>query len=76
MILNAREDGMDKTTLIIFLCMYVYGFSLTLWAIFLDKRPTPKSLKAAKWGLFGLLLTVAYYLFMFGTGRLTMDWTS
>lgn len=60
---------MDTTTLIMFLIMYLYGFGLTLWAIFLDKHPTKSSLRAAKLGLFGLILTVIYFIFMFGTGR-------
>ncbi len=64
---------MDMTTLMIFLCMYLYGFSLTLWAIFIDKHPTKLSVKAAKWGLCGLLLTVLYFIFTFATGRQTLE---
>lgn len=59
---------MSRGTLVLFLIMYAYGFGLMLWAIFLDKHPTALSVKAAKFGLAGLILTVLYFIFMFGSG--------
>ena len=34
---------MDTKTFIIYLIMYIYGFSLMIWAIFFDKHPTKKA---------------------------------
>lgn len=65
---------MDSITLLVFLVLYAYGFSLMIWAAYFDKRPTKLSVKAAKWGLFGLILTLVYFLFMFGTGRQNFHW--
>lgn len=65
---------MDLTTLIIFLVMYAYGFSLMIWAAYYDKRPTKLSVKAAKVGLVVLILTVIYFLITFGTGMQTFHW--
>ena len=55
---------MDKQTLAIYIIMYIYGFSLTLWAIFFDKRPTKKSYYGAIAGLIGLLLTLIYFFYV------------
>lgn len=58
---------MDKTTLTIYILMYLYGFSLTIWAIFFDKRPTKKSYYGAIAGLIGLLLTMVYFIYVLWT---------
>lgn len=55
---------MDTSTLIIYIIMYIYGFSLTLWAIFFDKNPTKKSFYGAIIGLIGLLLTLVYFFYV------------
>lgn len=65
---------MDFVTLIVFLVLYAYGFSLMIWAAYFDKRPSKLSVKAAKIGLVVLICTVLYFLFMFGTGRQTFQW--
>lgn len=59
---------MDKTTFWIYLAMYMYGFPLMIWAIFLDKHPTKTSLKAAKIGLFLLSLTLLYFFYVLKDG--------
>lgn len=46
--------------------MYMYGFSMMIWAAFLDKNPTKKSLKAAKWGLVALGVTLLYFFGVLG----------
>ncbi len=53
---------MDVNTFLIYIAMYIYGFSLMVWAIFFDKRPTKKTLIGAKLGLIGLTLTVIHDL--------------
>jgi hypothetical protein len=58
---------MDTTTLIIYIVMYIYGFSLTIWAIFFDKRPTKKSRNGAIFGLVGLILTLFYVIYVLWT---------
>lgn len=58
---------MDTKTLTIYMVMYLYGFSLMIWALYFDKHPTKKSLKAAKWGLIGLLLTLVYVVYVLST---------
>ena len=45
---------MDRTTFFLLSAMYIYGFALMIWAIFYDKNPTKKSLKASKIGIIGL----------------------
>lgn len=55
---------MDIKTFLVYLAMYVYGFALILWAIFFDKRPTKKTVTAAKWGLAGLILTLFYFFYV------------
>lgn len=52
---------MGLKTFLIYIAMYLYGFSLMIWAIFFDKRPTKKSKFAAKVGFFLLLLTLIYF---------------
>lgn len=47
--------------------MYLYGFSLTLWAIFFDKHPTKKSRNGAIIGLVGLILTLFYFIYVLTT---------
>lgn len=58
---------MDKTTFMIYIALYVYGFSLTIWAIFFDKHPTEKSRRGAIFGLIALLLTVIYVIYVLWT---------
>lgn len=58
---------MDVTTLIIYIAMYLYGFSLTIWAIFFDKRPTKRSRNGAIFGLIALILTVFYVIYVLWT---------
>lgn len=52
---------MSHNTLYIYLLMYAYGFSMMIWAAFIDKNPTKKSLRAAKWGLAALGVTLIYF---------------
>ncbi len=59
---------MDRTTFLIFLGMYIYGFSLTLWAMFFDKHPTKKSVKVSTFGLIGLILTLFYFFYVLYMG--------
>jgi hypothetical protein len=58
---------MDVTTLLIYIAMYIYGFSLTIWAIFFDKRPTKRSRNGAIFGLIALILTVFYVIYVLWT---------
>lgn len=58
---------MDITTLIIYIAMYIYGFSLCIWAIFFDKRPTKRSRNGAIFGLIALILTVFYVIYVLWT---------
>ena len=58
---------MDIKTLLFFLAMYIYGFSLMIWALFFDKRPTKTSLMVSKWGLIALILTVFYCIYALWT---------
>jgi Zn-dependent protease with chaperone function len=55
---------MDTMTFFIYIGMYVYGFSLIIWALFFDKHPTKKTKKAALFGLIGLTLTVFYFAYV------------
>lgn len=55
---------MDVKTFLIYIAMYLYGFSLTIWAIFFDKRPTNKSRNGAIAGLIGLVLTLFYFFYV------------
>lgn len=58
---------MDVQTFVIYIVMYLYGFSLTIWAIFFDKHPTKKSRNGAILGLIGLILTVFYFVYVLTT---------
>lgn len=58
---------MDAKTLIIYIVMYIYGFSLMIWAIFFDKRPTKRSRNGAIAGLTALILTVFYVIYVLWT---------
>jgi hypothetical protein len=58
---------MDYTTFVVYLVLYVYGFSLMIWALYFDKRPTKKSLMASKLGLAGLSLTLLYFFYVIWT---------
>lgn len=62
---------MDTTTFIIYIVMYVYGFSLIIWAIFFDKHPTKKSRNVAIFGLGALILTVFYFIYVLVTRGIT-----
>lgn len=62
---------MDIKTLIIYIIMYIYGFSLTIWAIFFDKRPTKTTRNGAILGLSGLILTLFYFIYVLWTYGLT-----
>jgi len=62
---------MDVNTFLIYVVMYLYGFSLTLWAIFFDKRPTRRSYYGSILGLAGLLLTLIYFVYVLWTYGLT-----
>lgn len=55
---------MDTKTFFIYVIMYIYGFSLTVWAIFFDKNPTKKSRNGAIIGLVGLILTLFYFFYV------------
>lgn len=58
---------MSTTTFWVYIAMYIYGFSLTLWSIFFDKHPTQTSLKVGKFGLFALALTLFYFIYVIWT---------
>jgi hypothetical protein len=62
---------MDLKTLLIYIAMYIYGFSLTIWAIFFDKNPTKKTRYGALFGLIGLILTLFYFFYVLWTIGLT-----
>lgn len=64
---------MDKQTLLIYLAMYLYGFSLTIWAIFFDKRPTKRSRNGAIYGLIALCLTLVYFVYVLLTIGITQS---
>lgn len=55
---------MDMTTLLFYLGMYIYGFSLSIWAVFFDKHPTKKSRNGGIFGLAALSLTVIYAIYV------------
>ncbi len=59
---------MNSTTFWIYVAMYLYGFPMIIWAIFFDKHPTEKSLKAAKIGLFLLAWTLFYFFYVLKDG--------
>jgi hypothetical protein len=58
---------MDVSTLMIYIAMYIYGFGLTIWAIFFDKHPTKRSRNGAIFGLIALILTVFYVIYVLWT---------
>jgi hypothetical protein len=58
---------MDVTTILFFLGMYVYGFSLMIWAVFFDKHPSRISVKASIVGLVVLTCTVFYFIYILAT---------
>ncbi len=58
---------MDFNTFLIYIALYVYGFSLMVWTLFFDKRPTKKTQLAAKFGLIALILTLFYFFYVLGT---------
>jgi hypothetical protein len=62
---------MDFKTFLLFLAMYIYGFSLMIWAIFIDKHPTRLSRNAAIAGFAILIMTLVYYLIMWSLGQFT-----
>jgi hypothetical protein len=62
---------MDITTFLFYIVMYIYGFSLMIWAIFFDKRPTKTTRYGAIAGLIGLILTVFYFIYVLWTIGLT-----
>jgi len=55
---------MDFTTFIIYIIMYIYGFGLMIWAVFLDKQPTKKTRRFAIFGLIALILTLFYFFYV------------
>ena len=58
---------MDLKTLLVYSIMYIYGFSLMIWAIFIDKNPTKKSRNGAIIGLIALILTLFYCIYVLWT---------
>ncbi len=62
---------MDVLTLMIYIGMYIYGFSLTIWAAFFDKHPTKISRNGALFGLVALILTVFYFVYVLWTIGIT-----
>lgn len=58
---------MNISTLIVYLVMYAYGFSLMIWALFFDKRPTKASVNASLFGLIVLIGTVFYCAYVLWT---------
>lgn len=55
---------MDKTTFFIYIAMYLYGFSMMIWAIFFDKHPTKRSIRASKIGIGALIVTLFYFFYV------------
>lgn len=62
---------MSLMTLLLYLAMYAYGYSLMIWAIFFDKRPTKLSVNASKFGLIALTATVFYTVYVLWTIGIT-----
>lgn len=62
---------MSLATLLLFLGMYAYGFTLMIWAIFFDKRPTKLSVNASIFGLIVLIATVFYTAYVLWTIGIT-----
>ncbi|MBA2368556.1 MAG: hypothetical protein H0V82_05990 [Candidatus Protochlamydia sp.] len=62
---------MDRTTFFFYVIMYVYGFSLMIWAAFYDKAPTKKTKNASFIGLFVLGLTLIYFFYVLLTIGIT-----
>lgn len=58
---------MSIQTIVIFTLMYIYGFSLMIWAIFFDKRPTKTSVNASIFGIFVLITTLFYCAYQLWT---------
>jgi len=59
---------MDRNTLYLFLAMYIYGFSLTIWAIWFDKHPTKTSVRVSIFALIVLILTLFYFFYAISHG--------
>lgn len=53
----------DWLTVLFFIGLYVWGFSLTIWAIFFDKQPSKLSVKASKFALAALLASLGWFLY-------------
>ncbi|CAF22735.1 unnamed protein product [Candidatus Protochlamydia amoebophila UWE25] len=64
---------MDIATFYIYIAMYVYGFSLMLWAIFFDKRPTKRTRNGAIFGIFALICTLFYFFYVLATIGITFS---
>ncbi len=62
---------MSTYTFFIYIAMYIYGFTLTIWAIFFDKHPTKKTLYGATFGLIVLILTLFYFIYVLWTIGIT-----
>ena len=56
---------MDNPTLLFFVALYVWGFTLTIWAIFIDKHPTKKTINVSKFALAVLLGSLVYFYFKY-----------
>lgn len=50
-------------TLLFFTALYMWGFTLTLWAIFIDKHPTKLSRNSSVFALIVLILSLIYFFF-------------
>lgn len=59
---------MDLTTFLIYVGMYIYGFSLMIWAIFFDKHPTKLSRRVSIFGLIVLIGTLFYFIYKIKDG--------
>lgn len=62
---------MNVLTFTIYIAMYIYGFALTIWAIFFDRHPTKTSRNGAIFGLIVLILTVFYFVYVLWTIGIT-----
>lgn len=51
---------MDVQTIVIFSIMYIYGFTLMIWAIYFDKHPTKLSVNASIFGIIVLIASIFY----------------
>jgi hypothetical protein len=62
---------MTQTTFFVYIALYIYGFSLMIWALFFDRNPTKKTRIASLLGLTVLSLTLFYFFYVILTIGIT-----